>query len=132
MTWTDNLVLNADDPTVNYNAREIRVLDNVSVSTDSARISGVISGTLQNDLLKTGGGTLELTGPNTYLGNTILQEGVLSISTAAHLGATAGANTLVFHGGTLRTTAAGVALAANRTVSIGAPGGTMDVTTGPT
>jgi len=130
VTWTDNLVLNADDPTVNYNAREIRVLDNVAVSTDSARISGVISGTLQNDLLKTGGGTLELTGSNTYLGNTILQEGVLSISAAAHLGATSGANTLVFHGGTLRTTAAGVALAANRTVSIGAPGGTMDVTTG--
>ena len=130
VTWTDNLVLNAVDPTVNYNAREVRVMDNLSVSTDSARISGVISGTLQNDLLKTGGGTLELTGPNTYLGNTILQEGVLSISAAAHLGATTGANTLVFHGGTLRTTAAGVALAANRTVSIGAPGGTMDVTTG--
>ena len=130
VTWTDNLVLNALDPTVNYNAREVRVMDNVSVSTDSARISGVISGTLQNDLLKTGGGTLELTGANTYLGNTILQEGVLSISTAANLGATTGANTLVFHGGTLRTTGAGVALGTNRTVSIGAPGGTMDVTTG--
>lgn len=130
VTWTDNLVLNAVDPTVNYNAREVRVTDNVGVSTDSARISGVISGTLQNDLLKTGNGTLELTGVNTFLGNTIIQEGVLSISAATHLGATSGANTLVFHGGTLRTTAAGVALPANRTVSIGAPGGTMDVTTG--
>ena len=130
VTWTDNLVLNSLDPTVNYNAREIRVLDNVAVSTDSARISGVISGTLQNDLFKTGSGTLELTGANTYFGNTIIQEGVLSIGAANGLGATSGANTLAINGGTLRVTAAGVALPANRTVSIGAPGATVDVTTG--
>ena len=130
VTWTDHLGLAALTPPVNYNAREIRVLDNPALSTDSARISGVISGTVQNDLLKTGGGTLELTGANTYLGNTIIQEGILSISAGGNLGAVSGANTLAINGGILRATAAGVALPANRTVSIGAAGATVDVTTG--
>ena len=131
VTWTDHLALNnALDATVNYNAREIRVVDNVAVSTDSARISGVISGTVQNDLLKTGSGTLELTGANTYLGNTMIQEGVLSISAAGNLGATSGSNALVINGGTLRVTAAGVLLPAERAVSVGAPGATLEVVAG--
>ena len=129
--WTDHLALNnALDATVNYNAREIRVVDNAAVSTDSARISGVISGTVQNDLLKTGSGTLELTGANTYLGNTMIQEGVLSISAAGNLGATSGSNVLVINGGTLRVTAAGVSLPAERAVSVGAPGATLEVDAG--
>ena len=129
--WTDHLALNnALDATVNYNAREIRVVDNAAVSTDSARISGVISGTVQNDLLKTGSGTLELTGANTYLGNTMIEEGVLSISAAGNLGATSGSNVLVINGGTLRVTAAGVSLPAERAVSVGAPGATLEVDAG--
>ena len=129
--WTDHLALNnALDATVNYNAREIRVVDNAAVSTDSARISGVISGTVQNDLLKTGSGTLELTGANTYLGNTMIEEGVLSISAAGNLGATSGSNALVINGGTLRVTAAGVLLPAERAVSVGAPGATLEVDAG--
>jgi len=105
-------------------------VDNVAVSTDSARISGVISGTVQNDLLKTGSGTLELTGANTYLGNTMIEEGVLSISAAGNLGATSGSNALVINGGTLRVTAAGVLLPAERAVSVGAPGATLEVVAG--
>jgi autotransporter-associated beta strand protein len=80
-----------DTGNINYNAREIRVLDNPSISTDSAIISGVISagvqqspgvfvGGVQQDLLKTGDGTLELTATNTYQGNTQIREGRLMVT----------------------------------------------------
>jgi autotransporter-associated beta strand protein len=81
VTWTDNLSLSAADlNVVNYNAREIRVLNNPGTAGDSARISGTISGRQTNDLLKTGPGDLELTASNTYLGATIVQEGRLFVN----------------------------------------------------
>jgi autotransporter-associated beta strand protein len=80
VTWIDNLRLTAVGQTVNYNAREIRVLDNPAVTTDFVRMSGVVSGLVQDDLLKTGPGTLELTGANTYLGATQVHEGTLRIN----------------------------------------------------
>lgn len=81
----DNIGLNETSTTANYNAREIRVIDNPGVETDVARLSGTISGgTVQNnnlnDLLKTGDGVLELTGTNTYGGATIVQAGTLLVN----------------------------------------------------
>jgi autotransporter-associated beta strand protein len=80
ITWSDNLSLSAIQQVVNYNARELRVNDNPNSNTDLARISGVISGSVQNDLLKTGSGRLELTGANTYTGSTIIHEGSLTVN----------------------------------------------------
>ena len=136
ITFADNINLTQATPVVtlpdlppalNYNAREFRVMDNTAVSTDSARISGVISGNVQTDLLKTGSGALELTGANTYGGNTLIHEGILSISAANNLGDASGQNVVAIDGGTLRSTAAGVVLPAVRSVAVGANGATLDV-----
>ena len=65
---------------LNYNAREIRVVDNPGSANDSAAIGGVISGSLQNDLLKTGDGLLELTAANTMQGMVLLTAGTLKLT----------------------------------------------------
>ncbi|MFB3894010.1 MAG: beta strand repeat-containing protein, partial [Phycisphaerae bacterium] len=78
-----------------YNAREIYVAGNANPNA-YARISGVIKGgtgtggtstaRIYTDLLKTGGGALELTGLNTYQGGTIVAEGSLLIGADAPSG----------------------------------------------
>jgi autotransporter-associated beta strand protein len=84
---TNNIAL--DDTSVSggaansYFAREIRVADNTGSTTDVARLSGVISGSANADLLKTGAGVLELTGTNTYSGNTLIQQGTLIATNGA-------------------------------------------------
>ena len=79
--FTNPLSLTAfDNAEPNYNAREIRVLDNPGSATDWARVSGIISGTIHNDLLKSGPGTLELSATNTYLGTTQVNEGRLLVT----------------------------------------------------
>jgi autotransporter-associated beta strand protein len=80
ITWSDHLYLGELSGIPNYNAREIRVTDNLASSTDLARFTGIISGTSQNDLLKTGDGTLELVGSNSYLGATLIHEGTLLVN----------------------------------------------------
>jgi autotransporter-associated beta strand protein len=102
ITWSDNLNLSAIQQVVNYNAREIRVTDNPASTGDFARISGVVSGSVQNDLLKTGNGRLELTGANTYAGATIVHQGSFAVNnggstassfvTEVHAGAALGGN----------------------------------------
>lgn len=74
-------------------------IDN-SVSTT---IGSTIADGTGTGLRKTGGGTLTLTGANTYSGGTELLGGMLSISSDANLGAPSGG--LTFGGGTLATTA---------------------------
>jgi autotransporter-associated beta strand protein len=116
VTWSNNLGLtDAAATTVNYNAREVRVVNNPNATGDWARVTGQISGSLHNDLLKTGDGTLELAHPtaNTYQGATIVQEGTLLVNTDnsasfAHVvkaGATLGGNGLL---GTVRIEAGGI------------------------
>ena len=82
--WTDNVSLTGAvvvGAAVNYNAREIRVNDNINSTGDSARITGALTGTVYNDLLKTGPGTLELTSQaSSYGGSTIIQEGTLLVN----------------------------------------------------
>ena len=80
ITLADHLSLSSGENTINYNAREIRVPDNVATAQDRAIITGIVSGTTHNDLLKTGTGTLELTAVNTFTGATIVQAGTLIIS----------------------------------------------------
>jgi autotransporter-associated beta strand protein len=132
VTFVDNINLTQAVPNgaLNYNAREIRVTDNPGSANDLAVMSGVISGNIQTDLLKTGAGTLQLTGANTYGGNTLIQGGVLSISAANGLGATSGSNVVSINGATLRDTGAGVVLPSGRSVAVGTNGATLDVTTG--
>ncbi len=83
ITFVDSINLTAavaNSADVNYNAREIRVPDNPATIADWAQISGSISGATQNDLLKTGSGTLELSADNFYAGATLVQEGTLLIT----------------------------------------------------
>jgi len=86
LTFVDNINLTASAAT-EYSEREFRVVDNPNSFNDCARVSGVISGTVRNDLIKTGGGILELTGANTYLGGTIVADGTVLVDNANSLGA---------------------------------------------
>ena len=99
---TDNLSLTQAPPAVsggtndfNYNLREIRVIDNPSSTTDFTRFSGIITGSVRDDLLKTGNGILELTGANTFTGGVVVAEGSLLTNNASGLGAPNGAYILL-------------------------------------
>lgn len=59
--FTNDIGLDSGSASTNYFAREVRVADNTGSTTDVARLSGVISGSANADLLKTGAGVLELT-----------------------------------------------------------------------
>ena len=85
ITLTDNLSLSSGELNINYNAREIRVPDNSASVLDRARIGGVVSGTIHNDLLKTGDGILELTAANTFTGAAIVQAGTLVLSGSSNV-----------------------------------------------
>jgi len=83
--------------------RATTLTGNGTFATDAATTltqQGVISG--PGRLLKSGTGTLVLSGANTYEGGTTLGGGILSIADNGHLGAATGG--LTFQGGTLLTT----------------------------
>ncbi len=85
VTFLDNInftqtPVGSPPPALNYHAREIRVIDNPGSANDSATISGNISGALQDDLLKTGDGLLELTAANTMQGMILLNAGTLKLT----------------------------------------------------
>ncbi len=87
LTFSSNLsltqpptVLTGASNDVNYNLREVRVIDGTTSTADFTRVSGVVSGSVRNDLLKTGSGTLELTNTNTFSGATIVHAGTLQVS----------------------------------------------------
>jgi autotransporter-associated beta strand protein len=95
------------------------------------------SGTLRNlgelnggaDLVKTTAGVLVLEGVNQHTGRTVINEGVLSISSQDQLGlapASFIADHLLLDGGTLRTTATLALDDANRGITVGAGGGTFE------
>lgn len=90
-----------------------------TLQTDSdLTASGVISG--GGALVKTGSGTLTLTGANTYAGGTTIRDGTLLISSDSNLGTEAGGLTL--DGGSLRNTSD---IATVRTVNLDTGGGTL-------
>ena len=77
---------------------------------------------------------MQVGGANTYTGATTINGGVLSINADNRLGTAPGSATadqLVFNGGTLATTA-NMTLNANRSTTVNAGGGTIDVATGTT
>jgi len=79
---------------------------------------------------KLGLGTLQLTAVNTYTGITSVKAGTLSIASEANLGANPAAFNpaqLTLDGGTLATTASFTIDDANRGMTLGAAGGTLDV-----
>ncbi len=98
-------------------------------------LGGVIGGS--GNLTQGAGGTtgsLVLGGANTYTGTTTVSAGTLSISADDNLGAVPGSaspGSLTLSGGTLATTAS-FTLNANRGISLGASGGTIDVAGGTT
>ncbi|HEV2513539.1 autotransporter domain-containing protein [Bosea sp. (in: a-proteobacteria)] len=90
--------------------------------TIDATISSVVSG--GGIVVKTGEGTLTLTGENTYTGGTRIAEGAISISAEGNLGATSGA--LELDGGMLQVT--GTTLTGlTRTIYLGSNGGGFDI-----
>ena len=95
----------------------------VAVST-TLGLTGTVSGA--GALIKTGAGSLTLSGNNGYSGGTELRSGSLSVSADANLGATSGG--LTFNGGTLATTAS---FDTSRNVSL-QQAGTFDVASGTT
>ena len=82
VTWVDNIGLTSVQPTVNYNAREFRAIDNPGSTADVAVLSGIISGSVHDDFLKTGNGELILAGSNSYQGATHVTDGTLRVNGA--------------------------------------------------
>ena len=98
----------------------------IGSNNNSTTFSGVIqnqgnqagSAALAGDLVKTGTGTLTLSGANTYTGTTTINEGVLNIQNAAGLGSTAAGTTV----------AAGAALELQGGINIGTEALTLNGT----
>ena len=94
--------------------------------------NGIVAG--PGGLTKIDSGTLVLGGLNTYTGTTTVSTGKLSISADQNLGtapALATTGLLIVSGGTLVTTAT-FTLNANRGISLGTTGGTLDPVSGTT
>lgn len=105
-----------------------------AVANNALTINSVIAdnGTGIVSVTKSGGGTLNLNGTNTYTGSTYLNGGTTNITNNANLGAVATGATLYLNNATLaQTSAAKVTLAngsnARRNIVIGGPGATLDV-----
>jgi autotransporter-associated beta strand protein len=97
----------------------------MNVATGAVTASGVISneGLNAGMLKKTGAGRLVLSAANTYSGGTTVEAGTLQISTMDNLGSGA----VMLNGGTLAVTET---ISTNRTLSVGANNGTLDVASG--
>ena len=77
LTWSNPIQLdNGPGPA----AREFNVTK--GTGGDRAVLAGVVSGTANADLLKTGGGTLVLAAANTYAGGTLVYAGTLTLGVA--------------------------------------------------
>jgi autotransporter-associated beta strand protein len=95
--------------------------------SNSYAVSNIISGT--GNVVQAGSGTTTLSGVNTYSGTTTITAGKLAISNENNLGTNPGsaaADQLTLNGGTLLTTANLTIDDANRGITVGAGGGTVE------
>jgi len=105
---------------------EIRVGDGSAASAAwNASIANSLTGT--DGLLKTGAGTLTLSGTNTYTGGTTVRAGTLRIGSDGNLGAAGQGVTL--DGGALSIAGASAPVTTSRQFTLGAAGGTLDLGT---
>ncbi|MDP4006071.1 autotransporter domain-containing protein, partial [Methylobacterium sp. NEAU K] len=88
------------------------------------RLASFASIPIRGSLIKLGGGTLTLTGTNTYSGGTTLAGGILSVARDASLGA--GSAPLTFDGGILQVTGTGFT-ATPRPITWADGGGGLDI-----
>jgi autotransporter-associated beta strand protein len=95
--------------------------NNLSTTVTGVIADGGASGGTGASLVKTGTGTLTLSGNNTYSGGTSINGGTVAISADGNLGAASG--NLRFGGGTLRFLAG---VTTNRAVTLNAGGGIVD------
>jgi len=125
--------------TVNLSGATLDMGGNNIGSATNQIVFNAQSGTLQNlgelngggNLVKTTAGTLVLSGDNNYTGRTVVNAGILSISSEDNLGDNPGAFNaaqLEVDGGTLLTTASFTIDDSNRGITVGAAGGTIETT----
>jgi autotransporter-associated beta strand protein len=129
---TENATITLDGGTLDLNGNDI--------GSSTATIAfNAQAGTLRNlgelngggNLVKTTAGTLVLAGDNHYTGRTVVNAGILSVSTEQNIGdnpAAFNAAQLEIDGGTLLNTASFTIDDANRGITIGAAGGTIETT----
>lgn len=102
-----------------------------TTSAATVAFNGIISGS--GGFYKANANTTAVLGAvNTFTGKTLIEGGIVSIAADSGLGAapgTAVADQLTVNGGTLRITAAGQTLNANRGITLGASGGTIETST---
>ncbi|MBN8419154.1 MAG: autotransporter-associated beta strand repeat-containing protein [Verrucomicrobia bacterium] len=115
------------------NGQDIIIIQNNTTTGGALTVAATLTGAV--GLTKSGGGQLILTGTNDYTGATYLNGGVTSISSNANLGAVATGAAVNLNGGTLSATAS-VSLdnggSAQRNITVGSNGGTLDVASGQT
>jgi fibronectin-binding autotransporter adhesin len=120
--------LQLGDGTLNNGSVTGAITNNASLviaDPNSQSVDNTISGT--GALTKTGSGAATLTAANSYTGPTTINQGTLSISADNNLGtvSTPTVGQLTLNGGTLKTTST-FALSANRGLSVGSNGGTIN------
>ncbi|PLC01863.1 autotransporter outer membrane beta-barrel domain-containing protein [Variovorax sp. RO1] len=120
----DGYVVNGDPLTINTANTTVRVGDGGPASAGmTATINAAIGGT--GGLVKDEGGTLVLTGSNSYSGGTTVKGGILQISGDTNLGVFG--TGLALDGGTLRIATGSAPFFSMRNVALGAGGGTLDL-----
>jgi fibronectin-binding autotransporter adhesin len=109
--------------------RTITVQTNQVGANEPGSDAGIEVAIANGGIIKEGARTLFLSGASTYLGGTVINQGMISINNSAALGADSSGNTLTIRdAATLQSTGANVALGTNQTVSLDGAGAVFDVT----